>query len=174
MGYRNFLCRVLASSHDDLSGSYGFNDVKLRDHANSGVNLWRISGDHRRHRGGGKVDSFPIKVFDYLQCVRALLRINDKEFNQEHLLDDGIRSGVLVTMHDVDQLGHLFDDLFKALRGALETDSHSTEVGIASLRYDQGFNIVAPPGKNLANPHENTGLIVYKNREGMSNLIGID
>jgi len=47
-------------------------------------------------------------------------------------------------------------------------------VRVAPLRYDQGFNIVAPPRKDLANPHENTGLIVYENREGMSNLVGID
>ena len=62
MGYRNFLCRVLASSHDDLSCSYGFNDVKLRDHANSGVNLWRISGDHRRHRAAeGLVEGVDVR-----------------------------------------------------------------------------------------------------------------
>ena len=43
---------------------------------------------------------------------------------------------MLVTMHDVDQLGYLLHDLLEALWSSLETDRHTAEVGITALRYD--------------------------------------
>ena len=60
----SFLSGVLTPGHDDLASSNGFDDIELREHANSGINLWGVSRDHSCHGGGGQIDSFPIEVLE--------------------------------------------------------------------------------------------------------------
>lgn len=168
------LSGLFSAGHYNLPGADGLDDVELGEHAHGSVDLWRVSRNHGGHGGGSEVDCFSIEMLDDLQRVRALLSVDHEEFNQEHFLHHRICGRVLIAVHHIDKLGHLLHDLLEALRGPLEADRHTAEVRISPLRDDKRLDIVTTSRKDLADSHQHAGLIVYKDRESVGDLIRID
>jgi hypothetical protein len=94
-----------------------------------------------------------------LQGLRTLFW-GAMNFNHQQLTHDGIVTGMLEAMHDIDEFTDLFDDLLEAGGIADDADGHAGKASIASLRDDEAIDIEATASKHLANPHQYTWAII--------------
>ncbi len=115
---------LLSPGHYDLTGPDGFDDFKLGEHREGGIDLGRLSVDHGDHGGRCEVDGFAAVVVDDLQGLGAFL-FAGQEFDQKQFFDDGVRFGVLDAVKDIDQFGNLEDDLLKTCRVTADANRHS-------------------------------------------------
>ena len=112
-------------------------------------------------------------MLDDLQGIGALLTVFHKKLDEQHLSHHGVGGGVFIAVNDVDEFTHLLDNLLQTFGGTLEADGHPAEVRIATLGDHQGFDVVTSPGEDLADSHEDSGLVVDEDGESMDDCAGI-
>jgi len=118
------LCGLFPTSHHYFARADGFDDVVLGKHADCGFDFWAIAGDHYDHRGRGEIDGFAVEVLDDLQCARAFFCAAE-DLDEDELFGDGVVTGVLKAMNDIDELAYLHDDLLKPGGISGDADRHS-------------------------------------------------
>jgi len=75
---------------------------------------------------------------------------------------------VFVDLDDVDEFVDLLADLVETFSITRESDGHSGELWVASLRDYEGIDVVSSACKDLRNAHEDTSLVVNEDREGVN------
>ena len=95
------LGRLLATGHHNLARADRFDDLKLRKHADGGIDLRRISRYEGNHGGGGEIHGLPSEVLDDWQRLR-LLAVVGEELDHDQLFYDGVLVVVIGVVDDVD------------------------------------------------------------------------
>jgi len=124
-----------------------------------------VDGDDHRRRS--QIDGLAAEVLGDLKGLGAFVW-GALQLHEAELPGDGVVGGVLEAMNHVDQLGDLLDDLLEAIRVAADANGHPRVARIAAAGDDEGIDVESAPGEDLADPHEDAGLIVDEDREGVT------
>ena len=158
---------LFPTSHHDLAGADGLDDLVLGEHGDGGVDFRAVAGDHDDHGSGREIDGLAAEMLGDLERAGAVFR-GAEDLDEHHFLGDGIMAGVLEAMDYIDQFSDLLDDLLKAGGVAGDADRHPGKGRVAALGDDEGIDIERAAGEYLADAHEDARLVLDEDGEGVA------
>lgn len=118
---------VFAAEHDDLARADVFHDFELLEQTLQGINLGAVSGNLDNHGSHRHVHGIGVEMVAQLQDFGALF-CSATDLDKGEFLFDGVCTGMVLRLHNVDQLFELLDDLHQDFRIAVSDDVHAAEV----------------------------------------------